>query len=493
MRGDEDVTAFHTVANSWSRYRGTRLSKLQARYRKLLVSANHSSESTLSTPNTSIRAVKVHRKSVTSVGMFLGIVVTVVFYLVAPAIATYFSGGPQFVQRYFCGHPIEYVTSGLFFVGMGILAVKWKQLPTDRAAIASVKELATTADWAHADAASGPVQCLTAWQAGSHRDVWRSTSMWHRVQDVLHYLNAGRNDGLEDHLKYLADLSVDRLIQSFSLIRTVTWAVPIMGFLGTVVGITLAIANVTPEQLDSSLPEVTAGLAVAFDTTAQALTMSMLLVFATYLVERDEQAILNEVEQFGIDSLVPFISQSDAAEPASGLPALANWTAEILAQQTDSWSRHLTTMQSDWAETLNFQTDSLAQALSDETAATLQSHRQASDSARDQYAATLQQSSQMFVQQMQKTLMTFVDRVDLWQNAMRESSLASAGQAEELHRLGRTMLQLTEAEQKLVQLQESLNENLQTLQMVATLEQTVQSLNAAVSILTSKSYMRAAA
>ena len=431
----------------------------------------------------------------TSIGTFLGIVVTVVFYLVAPAIATYFRGGPEFVQRYFCGHPIEYVTSGLFFVGMAILAVKWKQLPTDRTVIANVRDLAAATQWVQAEAGSGAVQSLTAWQAASHPDVWRSTSMWHRVQDVLHYVNAGRNDGLEDHLKYLADLSVDRLIQSFSLIRTVTWAVPIMGFLGTVVGITLAIANVTPEQLDSSLPEVTTGLAVAFDTTAQALTMSMLLVFATYLVERDEQAILNDVEQFGIDSLVPFISQSDAAvaEPVSGLPALANWTAEILAQQTDSWSRHLTAMQSGWAETLNSQTDSLAQALSDETTATLQSHRHASDAARDQYAETLQQSSQMFVQQMQQTMLTFVDRVDLWQSAMRESSLASAGQAEELHRLGRTMLQLTEAEQKLVQLQESLNENLQTLQMVATLEQTVQSLNAAVSILTSKSYMRAAA
>jgi len=455
------------------------------------VSANHDSEIAPS----SVRAAKVHRKSVTSIGTFLGIVVTVVFYLVAPAIATYFRGGPEFVQRYFCGHPIEYVTSGLFFVGMAILAVKWKQLPTDRTVIANVRDLAAATQWVQAEAGSGAVQSLTAWQAASHPDVWRSTSMWHRVQDVLHYVNAGRNDGLEDHLKYLADLSVDRLIQSFSLIRTVTWAVPIMGFLGTVVGITLAIANVTPEQLDSSLPEVTTGLAVAFDTTAQALTMSMLLVFATYLVERDEQAILNDVEQFGIDSLVPFISQSDAAvaEPVSGLPALANWTAEILAQQTDSWSRHLTAMQSGWAETLNSQTDSLAQALSDETTATLQSHRHASDAARDQYAETLQQSSQMFVQQMQQTMLTFVDRVDLWQSAMRESSLASAGQAEELHRLGRTMLQLTEAEQKLVQLQESLNENLQTLQMVATLEQTVQSLNAAVSILTSKSYMRAAA
>ncbi|MEI2659369.1 MAG: MotA/TolQ/ExbB proton channel family protein [Bifidobacterium adolescentis] len=52
------------------------------------------------------------------------------------------------------------------------------------------------------------------------------------------------------------------------LIRTITWAVPILGFLGTVIGITMAIANITPDQLESSLGEVTAGLAVAFDTTA---------------------------------------------------------------------------------------------------------------------------------------------------------------------------------------------------------------------------------
>jgi biopolymer transport protein ExbB/TolQ len=447
------------------------------------VSANNSSNDTTSFDTATVRAERVQKRSVSSIGMMLGLAATVVFYVVAPMVARYFTGGSEFVQRYFCGHPLEYVTSGLFFVGMGILLVKWQQ--------------ATTADWTSEDPASGAVQTLNEWQAASHHDSWRSTAMWNRVQDVLHYVNAGRNSGLEDHLKYLADLSVDRLIQSYSLIRTVTWAVPIMGFLGTVIGITMAIANVTPEQLDSSLPEVTAGLAVAFDTTAQALTMSMLLVFATFLVERDEQAILNDAEQFGIDSLVPYFSASETtastAETMTGLPALANWTTEILSQQTDSWQRHLVAMQSGWAETLAIQTDSLAQALTDETEATLKSHRDTADSARDQYAATLQQSSQMFVQQMQQTMMTFIDRVDLWQNAMRESSLAAAGQAEELHRLGRTMLQLTEAEQKLAQLQQSLNDNLQTLQMVGTLEQTVQSLNAAVSILTSKTSMRVAA
>ncbi len=462
------------------------------------MSAKKSSiDSTSSAATTTARAERVQKRSVTTLGMMLGLIATVVFYIVAPMIARYFPGWPVFVYRYFCSHPIEYVTSGLFFVGMGILLVKWQQLPTERMVISNVRSLAKNAEWTSEDPASGAVQTLNEWQAASHHQSWRSTAMWNRVQDVLHYVNAGRNGGLEDHLKYLADLSVDRLIQSYSLIRTVTWAVPIMGFLGTVVGITMAIANVTPEQLDSSLPEVTAGLAVAFDTTAQALTMSMLLVFTTFLVERDEQAIMNDVEQFGIDSLVPYFSAGETtantAEAMTGLPALASWTTEILSQQTDSWQRHLAAMQSGWAETLSGQTDSLAQALTDETAATLKSHRDAADSARDQYAATLQQSSQLFVQQMQQTMMTFIDRVDLWQNAMRESSIAAAGQAEELHRLGRTMLQLTEAEQKLAQLQQSLDDNLQTLQMVGTLEQTVQSLNAAVSILTSKTSMRVAA
>lgn len=461
------------------------------------MSANNSSDDATSFDTATVRAERVQKRSVSSLGMMLGLAATVVFYVLAPMAARYFTGGPEFVQRYFCGHPLEYVTSALFFVGMGILLAKWQLLPTERVVINNVKSMATTSAWTSDDPASGAVQTLNDWQAAAHHESWRSTAMWNRVQDVLHYVNAGRNSGLEDHLKYLADLSVDRLLQSYSLIRTVTWAVPIMGFLGTVIGITMAIANVTPEQLDSSLPEVTAGLAVAFDTTAQALTMSMLLVFATFLVERDEQAILNDVEQFGIDSLVPYFSVSEttanATETMTGLPALASWTTEILSQQTDSWQRHLAAMQSGWAETLSGQTDSLAQALTDETEATLKSHRDAADSARDQYAATLQASSQMFVQQMQQTMMTFIDRVDLWQNAMRESSIAAAGQGEELHRLGRTMLQLTEAEQKLAQLQQSLNDNLQTLQMVGTLEQTVQSLNAAVSILTSKTSMRVAA
>ena len=165
---------------------------------KLLVSANHNLESS---SNSSVRAARIQNRSVSSVGMFLGIASTVIFYLTAPRIAVFFNGGPEFVQRYFCGHPLEYVTSALFFIGIGILAVKWKQLPNERMVITNVAEFAASVNWAQGESGSGAVQQLIAWQNAADRASWRRRAMWNRVQDVLHYVNAGRKGGIEDHLK----------------------------------------------------------------------------------------------------------------------------------------------------------------------------------------------------------------------------------------------------------------------------------------------------
>ena len=177
----------------------------------------------------------------------IGLGVTVVFYIVAPLAAKPFAGGPEFVQRYFCGHPLEYVTSAMFFVGMGILAAKFVALPGERRAIRSIAELATKGGWATRKSSSNEVvDSISSWQKQNHLLGFARTALARRLTEVLHYVrNREDGSGLEDHLRYLADLASDRLLQSYSLIRTVTWAVPIMGFLGTVVGITMAIANNT--------------------------------------------------------------------------------------------------------------------------------------------------------------------------------------------------------------------------------------------------------
>lgn len=435
------------------------------------------------------------QRSETIMGTVIGLVGTVVFYIIAPIAARPFAGGTEFVNRYFCGHPLEYITSAMFFVGMGILFMKLRCLPWEKNAVRSLNEIASNAGWkSRAIDSNAIVESLKTWQTKVIPRHWRATLLSRRVDEVLHYVIHRQSGSFEDHLRYLADLASDRLLQSYSLIRTVTWAVPIMGFLGTVIGITMAIANVTPEQLDTSLPEVTAGLAVAFDTTAQALGMSMILVFGTFLVERGELNVLADVEQLGIEHLVPALSDEKPSRDAqTGVPALAEWTAQMLAQQTEFWNRHLNTLQSGWADSLQQQTTRLAGLLNEETEHTLQFHRDSVAVTRDTYATTLQSSTEQFATQMQTMMTAFLNRVDHWQSAMQTTALSAAGQTEELHRLGRTLLQLTESEQRLVQLQETLDRNLHSIRLVETLEQTVASLNAAVSILASKSTFRAAA
>ena len=76
--------------------------------------------------------------------------------------------------------------------------------------------------------------------------------------------------GLRLFLRSLADQDSLTLEGSNALVRFITWAIPILGFLGTVLGITGAISGVTPEVLEKSLSTVTDGLSLAFDTTAVA-------------------------------------------------------------------------------------------------------------------------------------------------------------------------------------------------------------------------------
>jgi len=62
-----------------------------------------------------------------------------------------------------------------------------------------------------------------------------------------------------------------------------------------VIGITVAIANLSPTQLDN-ISGVVAGLGTAFDTTATALGLSMVLMFLQFVIDRREQRLLTRVD-----------------------------------------------------------------------------------------------------------------------------------------------------------------------------------------------------
>jgi biopolymer transport protein ExbB/TolQ len=92
----------------------------------------------------------------------------------------------------------------------------------------------------------------------------------------------------------------------YSMIRYVVWAIPTLGFIGTVVGISLALAFAGSVDLQdpSLLAELTKRLAVAFNTTLLALVMSAILVLLQHIIQAYEERALNQAGQYCLDNLI---------------------------------------------------------------------------------------------------------------------------------------------------------------------------------------------
>ncbi len=92
----------------------------------------------------------------------------------------------------------------------------------------------------------------------------------------------------------------------YNIIRYVVWVIPTLGFVGTVIGISLALAfaGQVDVQDPTLLAELTTRLAVAFNTTLLALLMSAVVVLVQHLVQRYEEGGLNAIGQYCLDHLI---------------------------------------------------------------------------------------------------------------------------------------------------------------------------------------------
>ena len=98
--------------------------------------------------------------------------------------------------------------------------------------------------------------------------------------------------------------------ESWLLPRYISWAVPILGFIGTVLGISLAADGIRRiiasdagfANLSNDLDTAIAPLGIAFDTTLIALSLSLLLTLMLVLVQRGEERLLATLEKQMRDS-----------------------------------------------------------------------------------------------------------------------------------------------------------------------------------------------
>ena len=112
-----------------------------------------------------------------------------------------------------------------------------------------------------------------------------------------------------------ADVDLGRLVSSMATVHYLAWAIPAIGFLGTVRGLatSLTMGGQTQMEIASFIQEATGHLNVAFDCTLVALALSLVLMFLLHSVQRDEEALVLDCQQYCLEHLVTRLYEHEPA------------------------------------------------------------------------------------------------------------------------------------------------------------------------------------
>jgi biopolymer transport protein ExbB/TolQ len=146
---------------------------------------------------------------------------------------------------------------------------------------------------------------------------WRERLLPECVLAALHRFHATSSvQHAADAVKERAELAGDELDSSLGLVRYIAWAIPAIGFIGTVRGIGEAL-NSAEEAVRGDIGAVTTGLGLAFNSTFVGLALCIILMFFLHLVQGRQEAFIIETQTFCRDKLIDNMKVPTKEETAS--------------------------------------------------------------------------------------------------------------------------------------------------------------------------------
>lgn len=105
---------------------------------------------------------------------------------------------------------------------------------------------------------------------------------------------------LIDIVSIQVEISQEKSEGDQSIIRYLTWVIPSIGFVGTVIGISqaLIVAN------SGDMEKITSLLGVAFDTTLVALVLSIIIMWFVHQLQEETDRFHSDLKEFVIDNLI---------------------------------------------------------------------------------------------------------------------------------------------------------------------------------------------
>ena len=395
--------------------------------------------------------------------------------------------------RYLTGHPISRITLAMFCVGMASLfmiadnvfqqfrraeSLRLRENTRERARSVSNSNPPDPNEL-HSDptvqqpldsATASPEQRATAFLEwlNQYPTGMQQYYLWRRLEAAMQYIcRNGSAAGVEDELKYQADLDIDRQQQRYSLVRILVWATPMLGFLGTVLGISQALGGIQvgPENdFQQMMSGLRSSLYVAFDTTALALTLSIILMFVQFLVDRFETQLLQLVNESATRQVtLQFASDAQIDPQANALERIGRTilatSHQLVHQQAEIWNETIRAAESTWRKSVNQANDTVGQ--------------------------NLEQSVEHAVESLNQSLGNSIERADesmskrweQWQVALSDNARNLATGQVELQKQTTLLEQVLSQLNNVESIQGTVNTNLETLTSTSRMHHTLEQLS----------------
>jgi len=230
--------------------------------------------------------------------------------------------------------------------GLGILFFKSRKLKYQREAMHYDLIPKVVSDEIRIDTINGFVEHLGSLKIDPHRNF-----LMNRILRGLEHFSVRQNHSdTANMLASQSEIDANTMESSYTLLKVFIWAIPILGFIGTVIGISDAVASFSGEldaagdidQLRNKLSEVTQGLGVAFDTTLVALVMSLIVMFPTTMTQKAEEDLLNQVDDYSNENFLKRLRESTpegGGEPLEQMAYLQSQMMELYQGQVDTFQQ----------------------------------------------------------------------------------------------------------------------------------------------------------
>ncbi|MDX1733183.1 MAG: MotA/TolQ/ExbB proton channel family protein [Halioglobus sp.] len=123
------------------------------------------------------------------------------------------------------------------------------------------------------------------------------------------FATTGSIQAVSDTIRENCEIESDRLDSEMSMVRYIAWAIPSIGFIGTVRGIGDALGQAY-KAVEGDISGVTASLGVAFNSTFVALVLSIIIMFFMHQLQLSQERLVLDCQRYADKRLLRFMVAS---------------------------------------------------------------------------------------------------------------------------------------------------------------------------------------